>query len=115
MTACLVIPITVNPPIPIVIAVAVMMPVRLEHALDCAHGTADAGANRASDHPADGACDPVAFGRALLGAADDALGVADMGHGDERQRQGEKRNMNGSSQPAGRAAVLTLVLFISIP
>src|SRR5579864_543662 len=64
----------------IVEAVAVVMvPIVMrhaEHALDRAHGAADAGANCASDHSAHRTGDPVAFVGALLSAAHDALAVA---------------------------------------
>ena len=60
---------------------------RAEHALDHTNSTADAGANRPSDHPAYRTRDPVAFIGALLGAADDALAMARVGNAKQRQRK----------------------------
>jgi hypothetical protein len=73
---------------PVVEAVAVT-PVmgRAEYALDRANGTANAGANRPSDHPAYRTRNPVAFIGALLGAADDALAMAGVWNAKQRQRK----------------------------
>ena len=73
---------------PVVEAVAVAAPVmgRAEYALDRANGTANAGANRPSDHPAYRTRSPVAFIGARLGTADDALAMAGMGNAKQRQR-----------------------------
>lgn len=49
-----------------------------EHALDRTHGPANTGADDASNCTADRAADPVAFIRALLGTAHDALGMAGL-------------------------------------
>src|SRR3979411_2229190 len=50
-----------------------------EHALDGSHCATDAGPDRAANHTADRAANPVAFRRALLRAAHDALRMPDMG------------------------------------
>jgi hypothetical protein len=50
-----------------------------EHALHRADGTADACANCTPDHPAHRAGYPVTLISALLRAADDALGMAEVG------------------------------------
>ena len=70
-------------------AVAVMIAVAVtpaamrksKHALDGAHGAADASPDCAAHDTADRACDPVAFIGAFLRAAHDALGVTGMGNG----------------------------------
>src|ERR1700746_350338 len=83
----------------VVEAVAVMAPVvtgRSEHTFDRSHGAADAGADCAPNHPADGPCDPAAFIGALLGAADAALAVS--GVGDEKQGQ-RKRDACENERP----------------
>ncbi len=91
-------------PVAVAIAVAAVVPVmrlgQAEHALDRAHGAADTGADRASHDPADKARNPVAFIGSLLGSAEDALGGAGMGHGDERQRQCQK-GQHERQQPTG--------------
>jgi hypothetical protein len=50
-----------------------------EHTLHSADGPADACADCTSDHPAHRASHPVAPISALLRAADDALGMTEMG------------------------------------
>ena len=61
-------------------------------AFDRAHRAADAGAHGASDHPAHRSGDPTAgvatLMGALLGATDQALGVAGMGDRQQSQREG---------------------------
>jgi hypothetical protein len=95
----------VKPPVAIAKAVAVVVPgVRLgktEHTLDCTHGTADTSADCASNHAADGTRDPISFVGAFLGATHDTLGVAGMGHDDERQRQ-TQQGKHERQRPAGR-------------
>ncbi len=63
--------------------------------------------------PPTGPADPVAFIRALLRAAHDALGVAGMGDREQRQRECRSRKISLAGEPAGSvAAVLIFILFI---
>ena len=66
-----------------------------EHALDRAHGAADAGPNRTTDHAAHRAGDPVTFIRAFLRAANDGLGMSDMG----KRQQGEHDGGHREREP----------------
>ena len=59
-------------------AVAIVTVGNAEHALDRAHGTADTGADRASDHTAHRAGNAVAFMGAFLRTAHDTLGMASL-------------------------------------
>jgi hypothetical protein len=61
-----------------------------KHAFDRAHGAADTGANGPAYDPADRARDAVAFIGAFLRAAHDALGVSDVGNGEQRQCGGSR-------------------------
>src|SRR5258708_32004595 len=70
-----------------------------EHALDRAHGAADAGAYRTADHTTHRAGDPVTFVGAFLRAAHDALRVPGMGHCEQREDNGGGRK----HQPHGKA------------
>jgi hypothetical protein len=111
-----IVPIAVEAAVAVMIAAAVV-PARFgqaEHALDRAHGPADTGADRASDHATHGPGDPVTFVGSLLGTTDDALGMAERGMASSASAMASAAKMNGSVQPPGRAAVLTLVFLISI-
>lgn len=73
-----------------------------EHPLDRADGTADTGADRAPNHAADGARDPVAFVRTFLGAPNDALGMARLGDAGQRGQNGgasEEHTERQTSRP----------------
>ena len=87
--------------IPVIIpaaAVAVMTVGNAEHALDGANGAADTGTDDAANCAAYGTCDPVAFIRAFLGSAHDALGVTGL-----RQRQQREQDGGGcEQQPEGQ-------------
>src|ERR1700688_3145039 len=72
-----------------------------EHALDGPHRAADAGANRAADHPTHGAGNPVAFVRVLLRAAHDALRMPDMGNREQSEYQRRSRKMKLYGQTGG--------------
>src|SRR5258705_7261428 len=72
-----------------------------EHALDGAHRAADAGADRAANHPTHGAANPVAFVSTLLRAAHDALRMTDMGDREQREHQCRSREIKLYGQ-AGR-------------
>src|ERR1700730_4533373 len=75
-----ILPIAVEMVVAVVIAAAAIAAIAdPEHASDRAHGAADTGADCAADHTADRPGDPVAFPRALLGAAHDALGMPEPG------------------------------------
>ena len=73
-------PIAVEVAVAIVVAAAaIVTPIgNAEHALDRAHRTANAGTDRAANHPADWTGNPAAFIRTLLRAADNALTVRGM-------------------------------------
>ena len=80
-----------------------------EHALDRAHRAADAGADCASNHPADGPGDPVALTGALLGAATMPWAWPAWGIARNAERDGRSREEGPTaSAAASRAAVLTL-------
>jgi hypothetical protein len=79
-----------------------------EHALDRAHGTADAGTNGAADHPADRAGNPVAFCGALVRTTHDALGVADTGRSDQRQDEGGGRKQEPQRKAGSKRCRLNL-------
>ena len=73
-----------------------------EYPLDRADGTADPGADRATHHAADGAGDPVAFIRTLLGAPNDALGMARLWDAGQRGQNGgasEEQTERQTSRP----------------
>ena len=57
----------------VIAAAAIAAVIDPEHASHRAHGAADTGADRATNHAADGTGNPVTFAGALLGAADDPL------------------------------------------
>ena len=72
-------------------AAVIMMPVRnSEHAIHRANGAADTSADRAADHATYRAGHAIAFRRAFLRTAHDALGVPDMG--DCEQSKCERRS-----------------------
>ena len=85
----------------IIAAAAMAAVVDPEHALDGAHGAADTGADRATHHAADRAGDPVAFPGALLRAAHDALGIAELRHREQREDD-RRRRQNEFGRQAGR-------------
>ena len=70
-----------------------------EHALDRAHGATDAGADGAANHAAHRAGDPVPLISALMGSADDALGMAGVGNSGQRQCEASGRKQ----EPRGEA------------
>jgi hypothetical protein len=57
-----------------------------EGTVDRAHGAA----HRPADHAADGAADPITFGRAALDAADEALGLGGECRGEGATGQGRR-------------------------
>src|SRR5580704_3746003 len=84
-----------------------------EHAVDRAHRSADAGADRAADRTGG----PIAFIRALLRTAHDALGMPDMGHREqcERERRARQIELRGRAGRQRRRRDLRLVhLVLSI-
>ena len=87
-----------------------------EHAFHATDRAADAGADRATDHAADRTGGAIAFAGALLGAADDALGMAELRHRQQRQSQARQRPTAVSwARSLGRkASVLTLVFMRSM-
>src|SRR5712664_3554037 len=72
----------------VIAAAAIAAIVNPEHALDGAHRPTDAGSNRAADHTAYGAGDPVAFPGAFLRAANDTLRMPDMGNRQQCEHDG---------------------------
>src|SRR6202035_2409233 len=64
-----------------------------EYAIDRTHRSADAGADRAANHAAYRTGSPIAFIRALLRTAHDALGVPDMGDHQQCERERRARQM----------------------
>ncbi len=58
-----------------------------EYAIDSADCTTDTGTHRAANQTADRAGNTIAFRCALLGATDDALGMARMRNREQRERQ----------------------------
>ena len=73
-----------------------------ENALDRADSPADTCSDRAAHHAADRPGYPVALGRPLLRASDDALGVAGVRQRDQRQcrrghRQGQRDTLVGGA------------------
>ena len=96
-------PVTPEMAVAIVITAAAIAAIRNpEHALDCAHGAADAGSDRAANHATYGAGDPVTFVGALLRAAHDALGVADMRDRQQRKDDGGRRKPEPERQACCR-------------
>ena len=74
-----------------------------EHALDCPHRSSNAGADRATNHAAHGAGDPVAFIRTFLGAPNDALGMARLRDAGQRSQNGgasEEQTERQTSRPS---------------
>ena len=72
-------------------AAVIMMPVRnSEHAIHRANGTTDTSADCSANHATYRAGDAIAFRRAFLRTAHDALGVPDMG--DCEQSKCERRS-----------------------
>jgi hypothetical protein len=95
----------------VAIAVAMVMPMRFgepEHALDRAHGAADTGADRASDHAAHGTGYAITFVGALLRTTDNALGMAGVGHCKQRQRDGEHSEYERQRPAGGQDRALNL-------
>src|ERR1700704_1779203 len=72
-----------------------------EHALDGSHCATDAGPDRAANHTADRAANPVAFRRALLRAAHDALRMPDMGDREQGESECRGRKMKLYGQTGG--------------
>jgi hypothetical protein len=73
-----------------------------EHPLDRADGTADTGADRATNHAPHGAGDSVAFIRTFLGAPNDALGMARLWDAGQRGQNGgtsEEQTERQTSRP----------------
>src|SRR5665213_3103581 len=70
-----------------------------EHAVHGAHRTADTGADRAANHSADWTGGTAAFIRALLRAANDALGMPDV----RNREQGESKGCARKMEFCGRA------------
>lgn len=66
-----------------------------EHALYRTHGPSNTGADRATNHAAHGAGDPIALVRTFLGAAHDALSMAGS-----RQARQRKKDGGGCEQQA---------------
>src|SRR3978361_544319 len=62
-----------------------------EYASHRAHRAADAGTNRAADQTAHRPGNPVAFARAILRAANDALGISGVGDCEQSQSHGRSR------------------------
>ena len=69
-----------------------------EYAVHRADGAADAGSDRSANGAADRTGNPVAFIRALLRAAYDALRMPDMGDREQRERECRTRKI----KPRGR-------------
>jgi hypothetical protein len=84
-------PITMESVVAVIKAAAmIMMPIRNpEHAIHRANGAADTSADRAANHATYRTGHAIAFRRTFLRTADDALGVPDVGDGE--QRKGERR------------------------
>ena len=80
-----------------------MMPImrfgQAQHAIDRANGAPDTGADRTSDHAADGTRGSRAFVGPFLRAPDDALGVAGLW----QTRQGKKGGSTSKKQANGQA------------
>src|SRR3981081_3285939 len=72
-----------------------------EHALAGSHCATDAGPDRAANHTADRAANPVAFRRALLRAAHDALRMPDMGDREQGDSECRGRKMKLYGQTGG--------------
>jgi hypothetical protein len=73
-----------------------------EHPLDRADGTANTGADRATNHAAHRARDSVAFIRTFLGAPNDALGMArlwDAGQGGQNGGASQEQTERQTSRP----------------
>ncbi|MDA9427245.1 hypothetical protein XH97_34795 [Bradyrhizobium sp. CCBAU 53380] len=88
--------------IPVIIsaaAVAVVTVGNAEHAFHRTDRATDTGSHDASDRAAHRTGDPVAFMRAFLSAAHDALGVASLRQGEQRKKDG-----CGCEQQADRQA-----------
>jgi hypothetical protein len=90
-------PVTVETVIAVIVttAMTVTMVGNAEHTLDRTNGPADTGTDNTSDRTAHRPGDPVAFIRALLGAAHDALGMAGL-----RQQHQSEEDGSGCEQQA---------------
>lgn len=79
--------------VPVIVAATVAAAVigDSQNAVDGANRATDTGANDTTDGAADRAGDPVAFIRTLLGATDDALGVACLRQASQGKKDGGAR------------------------
>ena len=86
-------PITMEMMIAVVITAAAAMALigDSQNTVDGANGTTDTGANDATNSAAHGASNAITFGRAFLGAADNALAMT-------RLRQTSQSKQNGGSE-----------------
>src|SRR3984893_13403998 len=83
-------------------AAAIVTPIgNPEHAIHGAHGSADAGSDRAANQSAHRTGGPVAFIRTFLGAAHDALRVPDMGNRQQAESECSTRKIE-SDRRTGR-------------
>jgi hypothetical protein len=95
-------PITVEMIVAIVEAAAAIAMVHPEYAPDRTHRAADTGSDGSADHLANRSGDTAAFRRPLLRAADDALGMADMGDRQQGEGHGRSRQMEFDRQSGGQ-------------
>ncbi len=106
-------PVAVESIVAIVIAAAAIAAiVNPEHALDRAHRPADAGSDRAADHTAHRAGDPVAFPGAFLRAAHEALRMPDMRSREQCEHDGRSCKIEFCGQRGRQGRRLDLLHLI---
>jgi hypothetical protein len=89
----------------VVVPIMTVIPIATnsEYAIDSTHRAADTGADRTANDGAHRACRTATLTRAVLSAAlhaaDDALRMADMGHGEQRENEccGCKRKLDAQA------------------
>jgi hypothetical protein len=85
-----------------------------EHAINGTHGAADTGADRAANHAADRTGGPVTLIGSLLRAADDALGMGELGDREQRQSDGRNGKTEPDGQTGGQARSLDLRIHLNL-
>jgi hypothetical protein len=94
---------------------AIMTPIgNPEHAINGTHSAADAGADRAANHTAYRTGGPVAFIRAFLRTADDALRMPELGDREQRQGDGRNRKTEPDGQTGGQSRCLDFRLHLKL-